>query len=198
MRTDAPLSLSLVLVSCVAILGCPNPDPGPCEDDALGCEEPTGALEMDPTCELSGELEVEIGWGLNSYHSFAERADTWSGFQGGEHTFLGVRVQNAALDQYDKLEVTFEHVTLDETCVEDWSQVDLSADLIEQCGNEYPLSRRVIFGELSAIRTDADGVMQEQGIFLEVPYGTPTVVVARALDPCGRTGFHAEHFPGGE
>ncbi|MFT6397955.1 MAG: hypothetical protein ACJAYU_002710 [Bradymonadia bacterium] len=152
---------------------------------------------MDLTCELIGELEVEIGWGDDSYHSFAEEAEIWQGFQGGAHTFLGVRIKNAALEQYEKVEVTFEHVTLDESCVDDWSSVELSADLIDQCGNANPLRRRVIFGEPDPIRTAADGAMQEYGLFLEIPYGSPTAVVARALDPCGRTGFHAAHFPGG-
>ncbi len=198
MRVDSPISLSLLLVSCLSILRCSNPGPDPCEDDTFGCADPTEGLEMDEACELDGELTVEVGWGLNRYHSFERPAETWQGFQGGEHTFLGIRVENAALDQYDKIEVTFEHVTIDADCVEDWSSVDLSADLLEECGNMYPMTRRVIFGELAPIRTDESGAMQEYGIFLEIPWETPTVVVARVLDPCGQTGFHAERFPGGE
>ena len=196
MHGDSVLNLCLATCSVACLLGCPSPEPGPCEDDALGCEE-SGTLAMDPSCELTGELEVHVGWGLDGYSTFDTRAQIWDGFQGGQHTFLAIRIPNAALDRYDEVEVLFEMSSVDPDCVENWDEVILSAELIAECSTEPPESRRVLFGERAPIRTDVDGAMQEYGIFLEVHSTEWTLVSASALDPCGRTGSSVSFFPGG-
>lgn len=194
---DPTTRLWLALLAATFVLGCPNPGPGPCEDDAFGCEV-SGGLELDPSCELDGELVVELGWGLDDFSAFDEEpARIWHGFQGGTHTFLGVRVPNAALDRYERIEVTFRHDVIEAECLDDWPDVILSRDFLEECATGYVNERRVLFGERAAIRTDADGGMVEWGIFLEIPWSEPTVVSAEVRDPCDRRGFDAVVFSGG-
>jgi len=195
MHRDYALNLAASLAGVACLLGCPGPDDDPCEDDALGCQT-SGGLEMDSSCTLSDDLEVEVGWGLDEFTTLESPGQVWFGFQGGQHTFLGVRIANAALDQYDQVEVTFQLAGIEEDCVENWDQVILSSELVEECSS-YPNERRVVFGEHQDIRTDANGAMEEYGIFLEIPSNSTVIVSARALDPCGRTGSAISFFAGG-
>ncbi len=94
----------LPLVCAALVLGaCPwiEPPPGPevCEDDVHGCE---GGLEwkLDEACELEGELEVVMGEGERNFTGLGpdEMPSAYFGFQGGQHVWMGVQVQNPSLD----------------------------------------------------------------------------------------------------
>jgi hypothetical protein len=109
-----------------------------------------------------------------------------------------VRVANVALDRYEHVQVTFRHQAVDPECLADGPDTVLSREFLEQCVVSEGYARRIIFGEHAPIRTDVDGGLLEWGIFLEIPYGEPTVVSATVRDPCARNGFDAVVFPGGE
>ena len=114
MRASSTSLLALVSSSCALLLACQEPEgripdevslgPGddgpPCEEDLLGCGSGE-ALEPDPACTLEGELSFELGNGEAGTFSPlgpGETPKTTTGFQGGWHTWLGVRVTNPAFD----------------------------------------------------------------------------------------------------
>ena len=105
---------ALVLV-VTELQGCfgscgPDPGPGPCEADQFACEDNLDEFSYDDSCTLTGELEVEIGYGETAYTELVEGASPqiYQGFQGGQHMFVAVRVMNADLDQYSVLRAEFQ------------------------------------------------------------------------------------------
>lgn len=101
MRRTAPVAP----LACLLVAGCPwlaEPPPSgpPCEDDVTGCEN-NGEFVEDPSCELSGALDVELGEGEDVFQSLApgELPEAHTGIQGGQHIWAAVRVKNPALDR---------------------------------------------------------------------------------------------------
>lgn len=81
-------------------------DPEPCEMDPLGCVPPE-ELELDPDCTRADPLVVHLGQGESTYAPLISGpAEVHYGFQGGQHLFLGVAVDNPELDS-PGLEITF-------------------------------------------------------------------------------------------
>jgi hypothetical protein len=80
------LSLGLVALS-------PGCFTYPCDRDVLACEEGE-PLAIDPSCEQSGELRLELGEGEGEFTALS--ADAWPvvhhGPQGGIHFMLGLRL----------------------------------------------------------------------------------------------------------
>ncbi|MEZ4384555.1 MAG: hypothetical protein R3A79_24720 [Nannocystaceae bacterium] len=80
--------------------------PEPCEMDPLGCAPPA-ELELDPDCARTDPLVVQLGQGESTYAPLTGGpVEVHYGFQGGQHFFLGVAVDNPALGS-PGLEITF-------------------------------------------------------------------------------------------
>lgn len=107
--------LAALLLVVTELQGCfgscgPNPGPDPCEVDQFACEDNLDEFSYDESCTLTGDLEVELGYGETAFTQLAAGAspEMYSGFQGGQHMFVAVRVMNADLDQYSVLRAVFQ------------------------------------------------------------------------------------------
>jgi hypothetical protein len=168
---SSTLALALLLVGCSE-----DVDP-PCENDVNGCGD-DGTLVEDPTCELTGALELELGQGQDVYSPLAtgELPEVHDGFQGGQHVWLGVRVKNP----------DFEHASLG---------IDITlSDCEMQCGNpqnwSVDNSRTLVVGSRTITVTD-EGWFEEEGMLVTLgDWGSATHrrVEMFVTDPCGRQG----------
>ena len=180
----------------------------PCTQDKFSCDNNLSSFTLDPTCTLTGELEVVAGQGANSFQPFApgETPKSYFGSQGGSHFFLGLQVKNADLEQYDKLKVgVVYHIS--QECL-DW-QLGNCGD--EPCSETYPTiedpwggtsncqyfnegSRELVLGAKKAISTNSEGHVEEYGIIVfKDQYGLDGTDHAQTMvltveDPCGRVG----------
>lgn len=167
----------------IAALGClwacscwlPGPDDLP-EEDCSSCWS-DAEFELDPTCELEGELTVEIGDGPSDLRLLddGEPPELYSGAQGGQHHYVSLRVGNVALDRYDRLEVEIDAYYPDE-CPDDG----------EPCA-AGSFSQTLVLGGSPPWRV-VDGYVEEYGIPVQMN-GEDVVVQVHALDPCGREGW---------
>lgn len=186
-----------IMAIAVAQAGCfgtcgPDPGPDPCEQDRLGCEgDPTEFAQLED-CPVTDPLVVTIGDGERAFAPLTDGAgpEIHFGFQGGQHVFLGFRVDNAALDLYDQLRVTLWMGQGD-----DCEAGPASATVPAACEVDLGLRQVVIGGEHSTLRvveTGADAAMVEEfGLLLIINYpvfGMQTVATVEVEDPCGRTG----------
>ncbi len=167
------------LIALACLLGChcvwpqpPNDDPP--RPDCPDCEQ---QFELDPACELPGELTVAIGEGANAFGDLAEgqAPEYYLGPQGGGHHYFAVRVGNVEADRYDMIELVLDGYFAEE-CPED--QAD--------CAEGY--RRRMVLSD-PHWRVE-DGVVEEHGILMQLEGESVLQVVAR--DPCGREG-RAQH-----
>ena len=76
--------------------------------DPLGCGDQE-KLEIDPSCTRTDPLIVNLGDGQSTYMPLSEShpPDIHYGFQGGQHFFMGIEVENPEFDS-PGLEITFE------------------------------------------------------------------------------------------
>jgi len=92
---------ALALPAALLLAACPEPAPSgpPCEDDLTACDDDTSAFVEDPSCELTGELDLQLGEGEDAFSPLlaGEMPQLYTGFQGGQHVWLGVQVRNADL-----------------------------------------------------------------------------------------------------
>lgn len=90
-----------LMIGCAWLFGPDDPSGPPCEDDVNGCSDDSSTFVEDPTCELTGQLDIEIGEGEDEFMTLApgQLPEIYNGFQGGQHVWLGVRVKNPALDR---------------------------------------------------------------------------------------------------
>ncbi|MFT7580183.1 MAG: hypothetical protein ACI9MR_001850 [Myxococcota bacterium] len=183
--------LSAAFVATIGFGGvCPqDPGPSPCAGDRLGCQgDPTDFTYLTQ-CELTGDLQVEAGFGEQSYSPLAGESgpEIFFGFQGGQHTYLAFRVTNAALDRYDQLRITV-WMAQGESCVAG----EPNATIPTSCSRELGLRQIVIGGADSTLLTNPDdGAVEEYGVVLILSSpiaGEKTVVSVEIEDPCGRTG----------
>ena len=81
--------------------------PQPCEMDPLGCGD-QAELQLDPTCTRTDPLIVNLGDGESTFMLLHDSHDPeiHYGFQGGQHFFLGVEIENPEFDS-PGLEITF-------------------------------------------------------------------------------------------
>src|SRR5688572_2897194 len=109
MRSSPPISMSRATVLSLLLAQLPACDIfGGDGGGGPGGVDMGGAFELDPSCELDGELVVELGDGTDGFVPLAEGLgpNVFHGSQGGTHMFLGVRIGNLALDRYEVVRVT--------------------------------------------------------------------------------------------
>ncbi len=96
----------------------PSPPPEPCEMDPLGCD-PETMLELDPDCTRADPLVLSLGEGETDFSPLSDEhwPETHYGFQGGQHFFLGVELDNPEFDS-PGLEIHFV-VRVADGCPED-------------------------------------------------------------------------------
>jgi len=93
-------------VAVIAIAGCGGP---PCDEDPLGCGDGTDEFAVDPACDLTGPLAIELGDGDEDFLAYAagQEPTVHEGAQGGHHLCLGIRIHQPALE-YPLLRVVFD------------------------------------------------------------------------------------------
>lgn len=175
-RTSAALALL-----AVSLTGCPEPeqDGPPCDEDLTQCSDDTTKFVEDPTCELSGELEVELGEGEDSFTVLdaGEQPQTYSGFQGGQHVWLGVRVSNADLERpLLKILVRMQYCDADCDDPASW-QID---------------NVRQLVADPSTMTTTSEGWFEVSSMLVQVynwQFASSRRVEMIVTDPCGRQGL---------
>ena len=167
------------LMACNCFLfGDPEPqDFGP-EPDCQTCEG-INVFELDPTCELMGDLDISLGQGADGFRLLSEgTAPTqYSGPQGGGgHSFIAVRIGGVDPSRYDRVEVTLTHFR-GSACEPE----DVPCD-------EFSFDERLILGGQPEWRM-VDGMIEEYGIRMIFPEGGRNALQAIVRDPCGQEGF---------
>ncbi|MCB9737410.1 MAG: hypothetical protein H6745_32935 [Deltaproteobacteria bacterium] len=169
--------------------GCGPVVPDPCEQDRLGCDDPIDEeFPIRADCGLTDPLEVTLGEGEESFHALGAAGDQPTihyGVQGGQHTFLAFRVENPALELYDRLRVTL-WVAQGPDCAAGEPQGAVPTTCASTLG-----IRQVILGAPPDTLHTADGAVEESGllVFLSYPDFTQrTVFAVEVEDPCGRVG----------
>ena len=173
-----------VFATVVGLTGCfplgPG-DPDPCETDRVRCEE--GSFALDAVCAGDDDLVVHVGAGEGDYGELddGEQPPIIFGVQGGQHTMLGVSIENAELDRYERLRV--------EIGIYPASMCERDA---EPCRGEPTLGHRVVvLGDFEPLRMTEDGLVQEFDIlvFLGWTNEREAVIQLEVQDPCGRRGI---------
>lgn len=105
-------SLLLAALIALAIPACSDDDDdpsggAPCDDDPLACGVGS-SIEPDPACTATGVLAVNLGNTSESgaFTNLSAPPRIIHGLQGGQHTFLSVRIDNPALTS-PGVELTF-------------------------------------------------------------------------------------------
>ena len=157
----------------------------PCDADRYGCAD--GELDVDPSCELQGELVVAVGGGEGEFEPLPEGTSPtiFNGAQGGQHVLVGVRVDNAALDRYDELQVQLGIFPASQCPAPE------SDDLLTACtGAPSGGSRTVVLGDATELALVDGGIVEEHDIviFLE-SFSEGMVLQAIVVDPCDQQGI---------
>lgn len=186
MRTGCLFSIALL---ASLLVGCGDDDP--CEGARYGCETETPGFELDPSCELTGALGVELGDGDGRFSSLGpgERPQITEGGQGASHMYFGLRITGADLSRYDLLKVTL--WTGDSRY--DPETGSTSCDFTHE-GCQVLGEKDIILGSSRPVRTVSDDVVEEYGLLL---VGAPYVgryLKVDVQDPCGRTGRDTHIF----
>lgn len=159
----------------------------PCEDDYLGCRD-DGELDYLESCSVEGELRVEAGHGESAFAPFTGTAPRlYTGGQGGQHLFAALRVENAALDLYDRLKVT---LILEQRTECGTFGAQPEPDDPDTC-YRADAGRILVLGPRPALRRDSAGAVEESGLLLQIGYldaGEPARLRVSVEDPCRRTG----------
>ena len=168
--------------------GCGPVDPGPCQQDRLGCGGDPVDFPHLTDCAVTDPLVVSIGEGANAFAPLAAGAvpELHYGFQGGQHFFLGFRVENPALDLYDQLMVTL-WVAQGPECALEPHEVGA---VPEACERDLGF-REVVIGAEQWPLNVVDGAVEEYGLLVVLDYpiaGVQAVAAVEVEDPCGRTG----------
>lgn len=146
-----------------------------------------GDFELDPSCMLDGELEVELGDGSEGFVALAEGESptTHHGPQGGTHMWLGVRIGNLALDRYEGVRVT--------TGMFDPAQCE---PLGEPC--EAPamwFTGQWVLGDDEHLDVVDDTTIEQDELTAVFDIqGQELVLQAWVEDPCGRVGLAQHRF----
>ena len=99
----ALLALPLIsLTGCGWLFG--DDDGGgdsPCSDDIFACDDDTSKFMEDPSCTLTGDLDLVVGQGETEFSPLAagELPDVEFGFQGGQHFWGAIQVRNPDLER---------------------------------------------------------------------------------------------------
>jgi hypothetical protein len=174
------------------LAGCPlnpNPDDGgpPCEDDLTSCSDDTTKFVEDPNCELTGELELQLGEGQLEYSPLSEgqAPELHGGFQGGQHVWLGVRVVNADLER-PLLKVRV--------------NMDYCEDNCEDPSSWRTDNVRELVADSSTLTTTNEGWYELSSVLVQVfnwSFAAHGRIEMLVTDPCGRQGFIVHDVDGG-
>jgi hypothetical protein len=185
------LAIVVALTACETITD-------PCDDARFACEDSVLGFALDPTCTLEGDLTVEVGQGESAFVVLTdnEMPTLVTGNQGGQHTFLAVRVMNAALDRYDVLKTRFAFYLIKPCGAHDGgTPVDQEKSGPEDDCRYLQNSRNLILGVQQPIRTVVGtteaAMVEEFGVLIRTG-DTPDFERELELqvdDPCGRRGF---------
>ncbi|MBC8071411.1 MAG: hypothetical protein IAG13_24000 [Deltaproteobacteria bacterium] len=177
----------MLLVLVPSLAACPGwfetGDDGPSGID-MG-----GEFELDPSCELDGELTVEIGDGTNGFKALVGNAGpiVHHGSQGGTHMWVGARIGGLALDRYDVVRVgigAFDPLQCE--------------PVGEPCkGRPLWFDGEWVLGDVVPLEpVDEHTIEQDRLTALFDIHGQALVLELGAADPCGQTGFdQLRHIP---
>jgi hypothetical protein len=185
---------SLLSLLSLSVLACPEPL-NPCDLDRFACDEDLSTFELDPTCDLTGDLTVIAGDGEGQFETLSgnDFPKIHFGPQGGSHAFVGIRVENADLERYDRLKVAIEFLHAQtfpyDSCSGLGFEPVAGAENSKTCWRPFG-DRELVLGHKQPIQTDTDGAVQEHGIlvFLDWGLGEKQRLDITVSDPCGRTG----------
>ncbi|WP_146158542.1 hypothetical protein [Enhygromyxa salina] len=175
------LAPALVLPA-ILLTGCPEPPPAggpPCDDDLTSCSDDTAKFVEDPSCELSGDLELQFGEGQEEFSPLAadQPAEVHSGFQGGQHLWLGVRVVNADLER-PLLKVRISMTYCEENCDDPGSwRTDIVRELV---------------ADSSTLTTTSEGWYELSSVLVQVfnwSFAANQRIEMLVTDPCSRQGY---------
>ena len=194
-------------LSWTTFAGCPlNPlGPEPCDEDRFDCRN-WDTLQVDSSCDLDGELLVEVGQGETSFAPLMEGGmpQVINGAQGGSHMFIALRILNPALDEYGQMLASIDLFSLlpveapecgaDTLCTDCGFDPFVTVDGVEMCRQERVSFRKVKLGSNSFLHAGEDGALEEWSIMLFVP--PEDALRARdhlslelhVSDPCGQEG----------
>ena|SRR5688572_12463667 len=159
---NASLALALGLTGCFTY---------PCDTDVLACEDGE-ALELDPTCEAEGELELVA---RENESDAPIPADAWptvhEGAQGLLHFALALQMRGMDPD-HQEIEITL--------------RVEACED--EACATTTMITSRTLVADAQVLEVDDDAVELHDIVLVldEAPPQDGRLVV-EALDACGRT-----------
>jgi hypothetical protein len=143
----------------------------PCERDVLACEEGE-PFAIDRSCELEGELGLEVGEGEGMFAAFP--AASWPqvhhGAQGGIHFMLGLRLSGVD-PKYAAFEVEIE-----------------ARDCDDACAAMQTLSERTFVVDGDYLEPDGDAqVLTDVVLLLDREPHARGEITVRVTDSCGRT-----------
>lgn len=187
-RARVAACLVLALGSGCLLANCGGTQ-DPCADDRFNCEDDDSGFQLDPSCQLDGDLVVRVGSGEEGFEPLerGQHPPIISGSQGGQHTILGVRVENPALDRYDLLRVELGMFPASQC------PTGAAGEPLECEGDPPGGSRSIVLGEMTELEPTPEGWVEEHGMVLFLDLSTSELVIQAIVeDPCGRRGI-AQH-----
>lgn len=177
----ASASLLGPLIGCAWLFGNDEGGDGgpPCEDDISGCDDDTSNFMEDPTCTLTGELDVELGQGETEFSPLAsgELPEIYSGLQGGQHVWMAVRVKNPDPDRR-QLKIRIKADYCDSNC--------------EDVGSWLTDNLRELVADETTLTVTPEGWYEQTRMLVTVFdwVGAPEQRIEMLVtDPCGRQGL---------
>ena len=175
---------SLALMLLVAPLGSCGPsgddggDDSACEEELDGCFEDASTFMEDPSCPLTGDLELELGEGELEFSSLAadELPELFTGFQGGQHVWMAVRVKNPDLER-QQLKIRIKADYCNENC--------------GMVGNWVTDNLRELVADETTLTVTSDGWYEQTRMRVTVfewAFASERRVELLVSDPCGRQG----------
>ena len=185
---------------CICLVGCVH-DIWSWDDIVIDpLNQNYGSFQLDPTCQRTGPLDLEIGYGESAFTSLPDghQFKVYYGPQGGSHVYGALRVNDPALD-FPHLEVVFRLVD-DDACAskngggvfggEDKSPAWARRDDSKRAGCAPRLVgfRHGVLGP--KLKTSASGAVEEAGITVfhdDYGGGGADRITLSVRDPCGRS-----------
>jgi hypothetical protein len=171
--------LVIPLAGCPWLAGPPDDDGPPCDEDLNQCSDDTSKFVEDPSCELTGELELEIGQGEDNFSPLAsgELPEIHTGFQGGQHVWMAVRVKNPDLTR-PQLKIRTSLSYCDANCDDPASwQIDNVRELV---------------ADSTTLTTTTEGWFEASSMLVTIfnwPFGAQRRIEMLVTDPCSRQGL---------
>lgn len=187
-RLARRLGAALLVVAVAPSTGCFLFGTG--GDDGPDGVEMGGGFELDPSCELDGELSLAIGDGAEGFTALGDgqSPQVFHGPQGGSHMWLGVRIGNVALERYDVVRVASEMF--------DPAQCLEVGQPCEGPGQWH--SGEWVLGDVTELEPiDAHTLEQDRLTAIFDIHGQALVLQVTVEDPCGQVGFAEHRFVAG-